>query len=66
MPTPEYATDASVLCTDPPVPIVVIGPGREELAHKPDESVEIDDYVKAIALYAALAERDLGVSEQRR
>lgn len=59
-PTPGYATDASVLCTDPPLPFLIIGPGREELAHKPDEYVEIDDYMKAIALYAALAERYLG------
>ena len=28
-PTPGYATDASVLCSDPPVPFVIIGPGRE-------------------------------------
>ena len=59
-PTPGYATDASVLCSDPPVPFVIIGPGREDLAHKPDEHIEIEDYLKAIPLYCALAERFLG------
>jgi succinyl-diaminopimelate desuccinylase len=66
LPTPGFATDASVLCSDPPLPFLIIGPGREELAHKPDEYVEIDDYMKAIALYAALAERYLGFSAHRR
>ncbi len=59
LPTPGYATDASEMCSDPPVPFVIIGPGREELAHKPDENVEIDDYLKAIELYTELAERYL-------
>jgi len=59
-PTPGFATDASVLCSDPPLPYIIIGPGREELAHKPDEYLLIDDYLKAILLYAALAERYLG------
>jgi succinyl-diaminopimelate desuccinylase len=59
-PTPGYATDASVLCSDPPLPFVIIGPGREDLAHKPDEHVELEEYLKAIPFYAALAERHLG------
>ncbi|MGA2762913.1 MAG: M20 family metallopeptidase [Spirochaetia bacterium] len=63
MPTPGFATDASALCSDPPVPFVIIGPGREELAHKPDEYVEIEDYLKAVDLYAAIAERYLGTAE---
>ena len=63
MPTPGFATDASALCSDPPVPFVIIGPGREELAHKPDEYVEIEDYLKAVELYAAIAERYLGAAE---
>lgn len=60
LPTPGFATDASALCSDPQIPFVIIGPGREEQAHKPDEYVEIDDYLKAIELYSALAERYLG------
>ena len=59
LPAP-YATDASALCHDPPVPFVIIGPGKAELAHKPDEHIEIEDYLKAIDLYAAIAERFLG------
>jgi succinyl-diaminopimelate desuccinylase len=59
-PTPGYATDASVLCSDPPLPFVIIGPGREELAHKPDEHVEIEEYLKAIPFYCELAERYFG------
>ncbi len=62
LPTPGYATDASVLCSDPPVPFVIIGPGREDLAHKPDEYIDIEDYLRAIPLYCALAERFLGVA----
>jgi succinyl-diaminopimelate desuccinylase len=59
IPTPGYATDASALCSDPAIPFVVIGPGREELAHKPDEYVDVDDYLTAIELYAELAHRYL-------
>ena len=60
LPTPGFATDASVLCSEPPIPFLIIGPGREELAHKPDEYVLVDDYLRAISLYAAIAERYLG------
>jgi succinyl-diaminopimelate desuccinylase len=63
LPTPGYATDASALCADPPIPFVVIGPGKEELAHKPDEYIDIEDYLKAIELYAGLAEEFLGFAE---
>lgn len=59
-PTPGYATDASALCSDPPVPFVIIGPGRQELAHKPDEYVELDDYLTSITVYAEIAEGYLG------
>lgn len=59
LPTPGFATDASALCSDPEIPFVIIGPGREELAHKPDEYVEINDYLKAVELYAELARRYL-------
>jgi succinyl-diaminopimelate desuccinylase len=61
-PTPGFATDASVLCFDPPVPYVICGPGQEELAHKPDEYLLVEDYLKAITFYATLAERYLGVA----
>ena len=60
LPTPGYATDASALCVDPPIPFVVVGPGKEELAHKPDEYIDIEDYLNAVGLYAGLAEEFLG------
>jgi succinyl-diaminopimelate desuccinylase len=60
LPTPGFATDASALCSDPVIPFVIIGPGREERAHKPDEYVEISDYLRGIELYAELARRYLG------
>jgi succinyl-diaminopimelate desuccinylase len=59
-PTPGYATDASILCHEPAVPFVIVGPGREELAHQPEEHVEIEDYLAAIRLYRHLAVRCLG------
>jgi len=59
LPTPGFATDASALCSDPVIPFVIIGPGREELAHKPDEYVEIGDYLSAIDFYTELALRYL-------
>ncbi len=59
LPTPGFATDASALCSQPRIPFAVIGPGRIELAHKPDEYVEIDDYLKAVDLYVDLAGRFL-------
>ena len=61
-PTPGFATDASELCFDPPVPYIICGPGQEELAHKPDEYISIEDYITAITFYATLAERYLGVA----
>ncbi len=62
IPTPGYATDASIFCRDRDLPFVIIGPGREELAHKPDEYVLVEDYLKAIDFYCALAERYLGTT----
>ena len=65
LPTPGYATDASILCRDRDLPFVIIGPGREELAHKPDEYVLVEEYLKAIDFYCALAERYLGSTYNR-
>ena len=56
----SYATDASVLCHDPLRPFVVIGPGSPGMAHKPDEYVDIPDFLQAVDLYAAIARRFLG------
>lgn len=57
--TPGYATDASVFCYNRPLPFVICGPGRAELAHQPDEYIEVADYLKSIPFYCALAERYL-------
>jgi succinyl-diaminopimelate desuccinylase len=59
-PTPGYATDASVVCRAGDLPFVIIGPGQEEMAHKPDEYVLLEDYLLGIEFYCALAERYLG------
>jgi len=56
-PTPGYATDASILCREPEVPFVIIGPGRERQAHQPDEYVLVEDYLRAVDFYRRLAER---------
>jgi succinyl-diaminopimelate desuccinylase len=62
LPTPGYATDASILCRDGKVPFVIMGPGHEEMAHKPDEYVEVEAYLRAIELYCTMAERFLSHS----
>ena len=59
-PTPGYATDASVLCRSGDLPFVIVGPGLEEMAHQPDEYVILEDYLRGIDFYCALAERYLG------
>ena len=44
-------------CTDGPflaglgAPIVIFGPGNDELAHKPDEYIEITDLEKGVEVY---------------
>jgi len=44
-------------CTDGPflaglgAPIVIFGPGNDELAHKPDEYIELSDLKKAVDVY---------------
>lgn len=62
-PTPGYATDASVLCRSGDLPFVIIGPGQEEMAHKPDEYVILEDYLRGIEFYCSLAERYLGFAD---
>jgi putative selenium metabolism hydrolase len=39
------------------VPCLGFGPGREDLAHSPDEHVPVAEVVKACAFYAAFADR---------
>jgi len=55
-----YYTDASEFILHPGCPpIIIIGPGRMELAHKPDEYVEVDMLSKALKFYYALCKRVL-------
>jgi succinyl-diaminopimelate desuccinylase len=35
-------------------PIVIFGPGNDELAHKPDEYIEIADLEKAVEVYTKI------------
>ncbi len=55
-----YYTDASefLLHSGCP-PIIIIGPGRIELAHRPNEYIEIDMLSKALKYYYALAKLTL-------
>jgi len=48
----NYFTDASIFIEEiPNIPIVLLGPGQQELAHQPNEWVGIDDYLKMIEIY---------------
>ncbi|OYT56373.1 MAG: succinyl-diaminopimelate desuccinylase [Desulfurococcales archaeon ex4484_217_2] len=51
-----YYTDASEFLLHPRCPpIIIIGPGRIELAHKPNEYVEIDLLAKSLKYYYTLS-----------
>jgi succinyl-diaminopimelate desuccinylase len=58
-------TTTAGFCTDGPfltslgAPIVIFGPGRGELCHKPDEYVEIADLEKGVDFYRSLLEKFL-------
>ncbi len=53
--TPGFATDASVFQPASGVPFLIFGPGIPQLAHQPDEYVEIDTYITSIELFCELA-----------
>jgi succinyl-diaminopimelate desuccinylase len=53
--TPGFATDASVFQPASGVPFLIFGPGIPQLAHQPNEYVEIDTYVTSIDLFCELA-----------
>jgi succinyl-diaminopimelate desuccinylase len=53
--TPGFATDASVFQPATGAPFLIFGPGIPELAHQPDEYVELDTYLKSIELFCELA-----------
>lgn len=48
----NYFTDASIFIEEiPDIPIILLGPGRQKLAHQPNEWVGIDDYLTMIEIY---------------
>jgi succinyl-diaminopimelate desuccinylase len=53
--TPGFATDASVFQPASGVPFLIFGPGIPQLAHQPNEYVELDTYMRSIALFCELA-----------
>jgi succinyl-diaminopimelate desuccinylase len=53
--TPGFATDASVFQPASGAPFLIFGPGIPQLAHQPNEYVEIDTYVTSIELFCELA-----------
>jgi succinyl-diaminopimelate desuccinylase len=53
--TPGFATDASVFQPASGVPFLIFGPGIPQLAHQPNEYVEIDTYITSIELFCELA-----------
>jgi succinyl-diaminopimelate desuccinylase len=53
--TPGFATDASVFQPASGAPFVIFGPGIPQLAHQPNEYVELDTYLKSIELFCELA-----------
>jgi succinyl-diaminopimelate desuccinylase len=54
------ACDASFLRINQEMPFFIFGPGIEHQAHKPDEYVQVEDYLAAIEFYKQFAVRHLG------
>jgi succinyl-diaminopimelate desuccinylase len=53
--TPGFATDASVFQPASGVPFLIFGPGIPQLAHQPNEYVEVATYLQSIELFCELA-----------
>jgi succinyl-diaminopimelate desuccinylase len=53
--TPGFATDASVFQPASGVPFLIFGPGIPQLAHQPNEYVEIGTYLQSIGIFCELA-----------
>jgi succinyl-diaminopimelate desuccinylase len=58
--TPGFATDASVFQPASGAPFLIFGPGIPQLAHQPNEYVEIGTYLTSIELFCDLAVKYLG------
>ena len=50
-----YASDAWILSNKLNVPTVLFGPGHIDMAHKPNEFVEINELINATRIYALTA-----------
>jgi succinyl-diaminopimelate desuccinylase len=55
-----YFSDAAVLIPALQVPTVLCGPGKPELAHQPDEYVDISAMIQASRIYMTLVQKILG------
>jgi acetylornithine deacetylase/succinyl-diaminopimelate desuccinylase len=55
-------TDAGLYSTYDRIPVVVLGPGDIEVAHKPDEHVAVTDLRDAADIYAGIARGVLGAT----
>jgi len=51
----RFATEASIFVPALHVPAIICGPGNADLAHQPDEYIEIDKMVEAARIYALAA-----------
>jgi succinyl-diaminopimelate desuccinylase len=51
----SYYTDGSVLNPHSKIPTLIYGPGNDQLAHQPDEWVDIQAYLRSILFYRQLA-----------
>jgi len=59
-PTPKgvrYFTDAAVYAPVIPAPLIICGPGPAEMAHQPDEYVEVEKLKQAVRIYTLAAFR---------
>lgn len=56
----SFFTDGSILNPDNRIPTLLFGPGDDQMAHKPDEYVDLEQYRKAILFYKQLAQAYLG------
>lgn len=51
----NYYTDASVYWPKLQIPTFIYGPGNQNLAHQPNETVEIDKFIDSIRFFIAIA-----------
>lgn len=57
---PSYYTDASIFFqSETDYPIIIIGPGIAEMAHQPNEYVELDKFYDMIAIVRTITEKYL-------